>query len=54
MVREANDKGEKITQKEIVSKLADQIGVTTIDVENALQKFWGNAPEAIAGCPLKR
>jgi methylphosphotriester-DNA--protein-cysteine methyltransferase len=50
MTREADDKGEKIDEKAIISQLAKQIGVKPIHVENALQKFWGKTPKAIAGC----
>jgi len=50
MAREADDKGEKIDEKAIISQLAKQIGVKPTHVENALQKFWGKTPEAITGC----
>ena len=52
MAMEANDKGRPLTQKEIFSRLADQLGIGATDVQNALEKFWDEPPKAIARCPF--
>lgn len=44
MVRETDDKGEKIEEKGIFSKLAEQIGVDPIQIQSILQKFWNKEP----------
>lgn len=40
IIRETDDKGEKIDEEAIYSQLAEQIGVNPEDIKSALERFW--------------